>query len=464
MRGIARIRGVAAQRVRRWDVLMLGAALPGLVAAIRLGQRGARVMVLEEETAATAPTLLREPFLLTGAEPSGILGSCLRTLGVPLIDQRRFAPTDVAVQVVLPDARVDVGRAALTAAELTAWGLAKPDEARALVRALEQAAGAELAAMRLDAGGGRRRRGRPAETGGAPAQGLARGWPREASEVEAPLRGLLATLTRALSNLGERPPSPEAHARLIGGLLEGGFVLGGGEAGLLPMLRRRARALFAEFRSLDRPFELVSVANQPAIALEEPDEIVSGRVMVLNAPLAGLRRALRGGEVPEVLRSPEPTRRRVLRHLHGPTELLPEGMEARLVCVPPTAGGDAPAVSLRRQPGERPGRVDLVASAVAPLDAPAAGVQDWIDRVIERLVPFADGRFTARPVATPVWDTDDLLCDPSGGSGWPAPFTSRLAGRLPVHHLDRAAVAGLGFEGDLLLGLHAAEAIAAELP
>jgi len=464
MRGVARIRGSAAQRVRRWDVVVVGAALPGLIAAVRLGQRGARVVVLEEEAAAAAPTLLREPFVLTGAHSSGVLGSCLRRLGVPLIDQRRFAPVDVAVQVALPDARVDFGRTALTAAELTAWGLAKPDEARGLVRALDQAARAEGAAMQADAERGARRRLRTSDPGDAEsAAGLARGWPREASDVEPPLRQLLDALVRALSNLGAAPPSPEARARLVGGLLDGGALLGGGDASLLSMIRSRARALFAEFRCVDRPFELVSVANQPGLALRDPDEVISARVMVLNAPLAGLRRALRG-EPPEILRGTEPTRRRVLRHLRGPAEVLPEGMEPRLVCVPAASGGPVPVVTLRRHPGERSGEVELIATAVGPADAPVAGMQQWIDQVLERLIPFADGRLTARPVPSPLWDTDWLLCDPGGGAGWPAPFSSRLPGRLPIHHLDRAAVAGLGFEGDLLLGLHAADAIAAELP
>jgi hypothetical protein len=63
-----------------------------------------------------------------------------------------------------------------------------------------------------------------------------------------------------------------------------------------------------------------------------------------------------------------------------------------------------------------------------------------------------------------LWDDDGLLCDPAGASGWPAPFSTRLSGRLPIHSLDRTRVAGLGFEGDLLLGFRAADAIAAELP
>ncbi|MGH0028305.1 MAG: hypothetical protein ACQGVC_00820 [Myxococcota bacterium] len=457
MRGIARIRGSDAHRVRRWDVVMLGSALPGLVAAVRLGQRGARVLVVEEKAAAEAPALLREPFVLTGADSAGVLGQCLRTLGLALIDQRRFAPEEVAVQVVLPDARVDVGRAALTAAELVAWGLAKPDEARALVRALEGAAQAERAALLAGPQPRRRGRGEPAD-----AAGFARGWPREAAEAGEPLAPLLAALIRGLSNLGEAAPSPEARARLVGALLEGGWVLGGADRSLRGMIRRRAEALFAQFRSLDRPFEFVSVTNQPGLSLRDPDEILSGRVMVLNAPLAGLRRACEG-EVPDVLRGPEPALRRVQRYLRGPADALPEGMASRVICVPATATGEAPVVTLRTAAGPDR-RVEAVAEAVGPLDAPTDGMTEWIDRVLARLLPFAAGRLETPRLAPAVWDTDTLLCDPGAAGAWPGLPSSRLSGRPPIHHLDRAAVGGLGFEGDLLLGLHAAEEIAAELP
>lgn len=472
MRGVARVRGRDTQRVRRWDVVVLGASLPGLVAAVRLGRSGARVLVLEEKAAAEAPPLLREPFALAGAESTGVLGSCLQSLGLPLIDRRRFAPTDVAVQVVLPDARIDFGRAALTAAELTAWGLAKPDEAKVLVRALERAALAEQAVLWEDDEASPRKRRRDARERTAK-PGLGRGWPREASEAGASLQVVLGALTRALSNLGASAPSPEARAHLIGSLLQGGAVLGGGDPCLLSMIRRRAQSLFAEFRTLERPVEWVSVANQPGLSLRDPDEILAGRVLVLNAPLAGLRR-ITAGEAPEFLAGPEPALRRTLRHWRGPAEVLPEGMEARLVCVPATRGDgspeQAPVVTLRRQPGPRAGDVDLVAQTVAPVDAPPGEVEGWIDRVLERLVPFADGRLVAQRTPAPLWDTDALLVDPPRGSGgggnagWPALRSTRLSGRLPIHHLDRSWVGGLGFEGDLWLGLRAADAIAADLP
>ena len=76
MRGFPAIASSETHRVRRWDVLMLGAALPGLIAAVRLGQRGLRVLVLEER-AAEGDDFAREPFLLIDAESHGLLAECL---------------------------------------------------------------------------------------------------------------------------------------------------------------------------------------------------------------------------------------------------------------------------------------------------------------------------------------------------------------------------------------------------
>jgi hypothetical protein len=39
----------------------------------------------------------------------------------------------------------------------------------------------------------------------------------------------------------------------------------------------------------------------------------------------------------------------------------------------------------------------------------------------------------------------------------------RLPTRQPIYHLGRAAVGGLGYEGELMLGWRAGDAIAADL-
>ena len=132
MRRLALGRASGDLRARRWDVLVLGGALPGLAAAVRLGMAGLRVAVVEEDAVARSEPLLREPFSLTANRSGGVVHGALRALGVPLIDQRSLAPEEIAHQVLLPETRVDVGAAALTSDELVAWGLTKPDLAREL--------------------------------------------------------------------------------------------------------------------------------------------------------------------------------------------------------------------------------------------------------------------------------------------------------------------------------------------
>ena len=42
-------------RIRRWDAVVLGSSLPGLIAAARIGMQGGRVLVLEEKAAGAQP-------------------------------------------------------------------------------------------------------------------------------------------------------------------------------------------------------------------------------------------------------------------------------------------------------------------------------------------------------------------------------------------------------------------------
>ena len=126
-----------------------------------------RVLLVEEETAARQPATVREPFFLAGSANGGVLDACLRALALPLIDRRRLGSESIAYQVVMPDARVDVASPMRTAEELVAWGLAKPEVARALARGLSEAAAGEREALldapvvrasRIAAGLGRARR------------------------------------------------------------------------------------------------------------------------------------------------------------------------------------------------------------------------------------------------------------------------------------------------------------------
>ena len=83
MRGLPAVPSSASHRTRRWDAVIIGGALPGLVAGIVLAMRGARILMIEEDAAASGFAGLREPFFTTGAEKGSVLGACLRALLLP---------------------------------------------------------------------------------------------------------------------------------------------------------------------------------------------------------------------------------------------------------------------------------------------------------------------------------------------------------------------------------------------
>jgi hypothetical protein len=449
--------------------VILGTALPGLVAAVRLGMHGARILVLEEAEGRRAFPGLREPFLLTGTGGGTPLGTCLQALGLALIDRRRIEAGPLAYQVALPEARVDVGEPRRLASELVAWGLAKPDATRDLLRALADSSAAERAAL-LSAPlvpAGRRlpkTAVRPAtppvlSPSGTPRH--ARGLPAEVRSASGLLAPLFAAQIRALSNLGAATPSPEACARLLGAALEGGAEPG--EVGLRELLRRRITSLYGEFRALSGRFRLVSAAKQPGVQPEGGSELLLGRALVLNAPHHALARWVDQDPVPPALRRPAATHRRVSLHLRAWPEVVPEGMAPRVICVRSVEdpqGTDV--VRIQRWPGKRErDPVDLVASAVVPADTPDPA--DEIEAAVLGLMPFAEGRLSRQPGVSLHWDTDEWLADPPPGAGWPAEVEIRLSSRPPVYTLERSGVAGLAAEGDFMLGWRAGDAIAAEL-
>ena len=207
----------AGHRARRWDAVVVGSGVSALVAAARLGMREHRVLVVEEQAAADLPVALREPPLFAGTGEGGILETVLQELRVPLIDRRRFAAGPLAYQVIGPELRLDIGERGLTASELVAWGLAKPDEARELTAALDEAARAEkevLLAAPLVRTPGLRGLTRSSSTAGRDVVG--RGLPPSVADVGRDLGRVLAAQVRAIGHHVEGGPSSEACARLLG--------------------------------------------------------------------------------------------------------------------------------------------------------------------------------------------------------------------------------------------------------
>jgi hypothetical protein len=449
MAGLPRIAAAEVHRVRRFDALVLGGALPGLVAAIRLAQRGARVLVVEEEAALRAHPGWREPFLLWDAEPAGVLGACLRALAVPLIDQRRLLVDDLALQVVTPRARLDWGRAPLASTELTSWGLSKPDEAFALLRALADAGTRARDALLASPAAPRARRG-AGDVSQAPAETGPLRWPPALEHAQPALRALLHGIAQALSEQAT-PPSEAAALRLLGATLGGGAILSG-EGGLRDLLWRRYAALFGERRSIPGPLRLVSAAQLAAVEAPGVQEILAGRALILNAPRDALAR-VHEGQAPSLLKAPPATHRRIELPLRAPAELLPEAMAPRLLLL-----GDGAPVRVARHAGRRGEQAELLVSTLAPRDADADAILSRLERTIDELAPFCADRLERRPLPAARWDRDDGLLAAADSSG-----ATRVSRSPLVVALERGASAAWGFEGDLLLGWRAGDELCAEL-
>jgi hypothetical protein len=446
--------------------VVLGTALPGLVAAVRLGMAGARVLVVAEEASAKTPPLLLEPFYLAGARPDGVLQACLTALGVPPIERRGSERGELAYQVLLPGARIDVGQPARTQEEWVAWGLAKPELARDAVRGLESAAQAESEAL-LEATLIRRgvRRNPTHQSASGRGGRHLRGLPASLSRPEPALARFLEVQVRALSNLAYSHPSPEARARLLGAPLEGGLHFAPGR-GVRALVRRRLEQVHGELRVAAAPFELVEIDGHPGIALWRQRDAWLGRALVLNAPPGRLAAALEqyGGEVPEFLRVAPPPRRRVALQLRAARDVIPEAMCDRLIVVD-EEGADPICIALH--PLERePRHVDLTATRAVDAGTDATSVLDDLERTVRGLLPFSERRAARVAEAPqPSWDDELALGDPAGaGGGWPTEVEIRVSTRTPVFVLPREELAGLGPEGDLLLGWQAGDTIAAALP
>lgn len=455
-------------RARRWDVVMLGSALPGLVAAVRIGMAGARVLVVTEDAAAKTPPLLLEPFFLAGGRADGVLQSCLTALGVPPIERRGTERTELAYQVLFPGARIDVGVPARTQDEWVAWTLAKPELARDALRGLESAAHAEAEVL-LDATlvrrGVRRTPARPAQPGRAAGGRHLRGLPASLSKPEPALARFLDVQVRALSNLASAQASPEARARLLGAPLEGGIRFAPGR-GVRAMIERRLEQVHGEVRVAASPFELVEIDGHPGIALWRQRDAWLGRTLVLNAPLGRLATAFAraGSEVPPFLEQPPPTRRRAAVQLRATREVIPEAMCDRLIVVEEDASRP---ICVTLHPLDRePRYVDITAMRSVDDDANLSAVHDRLEQLVRGLLPFSERRAVrVADAPRPVWDDELALADPAGGGGgWPTEVEIRVPSKAPVFALRREELAGLGPEGDLLLGWQAGDTIAAALP
>ena len=368
------------------------------------------------------------------------------------------------------------------------WGLAKPEDAQTLIRRLVESSEIERDLLlqspfvRL---GRRMSSNRPTYAIGSHKRGL----PGDAASATGSLRQILDAQIRSLSNLAVQAPSPEAQARLLGLGLGGGVGFSGDPPWLVDLLRKRVSSLYGDFRTLSGDFEMVSVAGQPGIRVERSGEIWLGRALVLGAPRSALRESLGADPMhpaPDFLETTTERRYRGVFLFRVPTAVLPEGMGARVILpgriADPSDASDQPdsesanseTVTITAFPSQtHSGHIDLVARTMLPslagssrtdLMTELARLRRSIAERIEALMPFCGDRLLSIELSHPGWDSDDgWLEDARPGTGWPAEIDLRLPTRLPIYHLDRAATAGVGLEGDLLLGWRGGDAIAGQL-
>jgi len=446
----------AGLRVRRWDAVVLGSGLVGLVAATRLGMAGHRVLLVEEEAARALPDAIREPFFLAGANDGGALDQTLRALALPLIDRRRLVAEPLAFQLIGPDLRMDVGEPGLTAEELVAWGRAKPEAAQSLVRDLLDAGDAERRAL-LEAPLVRvgRRLGLARSSAGADAA------PPAHLDLASPLAELLDAQADALHHLPAGRAHARARARLLASPLAGGADFDGRPPRLHGLLRRRAESVYVEFRAVSGAFELAEVQGDPAVLVEPSNELWIGRTLVVAAPRSGLDEVLEGG-APELLGPPPASRRRAVAHFRAPRSVLPEGMASRLVLTPAREGEPVATLSVLPVPDDARG-VDVVVRGLPREGESPEAARARFEARLRELAPLAGDALAERPVRRPAWDDEDRLDEPPPEGAWPRELEIRLPGRPPMYLLERAAVAHLGLEGDLLLGWRGGDAVAAGL-
>jgi hypothetical protein len=435
-------------------VLVLGSALPGLAAAVRMAMGGLRVLVAEEEAAARTPELLREPFFLPGGP---VVDGCLRALGLPLIERRSLETDEIAYQVLLPESRVDVGSVALTADELVAWGLAKPDRAGEMLRGLAEAGSAEgdglLETDLVKRGALRIGRG---QAGGPHARGL----PLDLVEAEGDLARFFEAQWRILAGGAGSKPTPEAMARLLGASLAGGARFRDPGTTLRSLLRRRLESLHGEIRTLGCPFGMVELGEASGVARIGPNDAWLGRALVLNAPPSRIAEAMRGWEqdVPRLLKAETPTHRRLAIHLRTARESVPEPLSARAIWW--DGDGEAPIEIAQYPSGQGSHFSELVLARTVEWGAGDAEETARMLEAVESLIPYDEGHAKLGPLAPrPLWDDDTARQEPARGHGWPEPVDVRTAGRKAVFQIPRAEVGDLGVEGELLLGWRAGDAI-----
>ncbi|MFQ5697707.1 MAG: hypothetical protein ACE5IL_05400 [Myxococcota bacterium] len=418
---------------RMSDVIVVGTSIGALVSAAYLARAGLRVRVLEEETLGQRPPLLREPFAATGLERGGPLQRVLGELGTPLIERRELHFEPLALQVVMPEARIEVGRGrAALAEELEVYGIAKAPEAldwleaidgggEALRRALQRERGAPPAGLARLLGGARRRR-EPVDPEWMPAL----------PAVPRALESFVGALRRP-SCASATEPGLAATALLIRGTRDGLHEPPHAGRPLADLFRRRIREHHSEIVPAGA---LAWSPQRGLVGFELARGRLLARALVVGAPMDALRRALAAeGSVPRWLKRAQVPSDVPVHLLRAPSSALPIGMARRGI----DASGRLPRWWTRtRDPLEAD--VDWIVLAGEGVPELASG------QPLGGIAPFGGDRIRhVDPGPAPAWDLDP----PSLRYHASAPEV--LSHQPPIRLVGPERAPELGVEGEVLL-------------
>ncbi|MCP5070710.1 MAG: hypothetical protein GY946_29455 [bacterium] len=412
------------------DVVILGSGLGSLTAATYLAMAGLRVVMLEEEALTKRSPFLREPFLLSSLGNRGCILRVLRELAIPLIEQRGIEHDELALQVLMQHARIDVraGREAL-AREIEAYEVA---EAKTVLswfapvdRIGDEIRTALMPEVKLNHGPAMVRRFVERSVRETPAEGLLPAIPES-------LRAFIDALVAPLS---ARPPGdPQTgSALLLRSTADGGHRMSGVGDPFLDLLRRRFLALHGEIRSVGE-FSLLSSRSE--VGVEFSRGSLQARALVIGAPLELVRRAI-GEPAPRWLPASSLPTDLPQRLFRTDPESMPIGLDTRAVVA--TGSPDDLHWISRHLDRENPEIEWLIFSGpgVIHLD-PKCPLGD--------LNPFQAGEISEIELGPgPDWDRD------ASDLRFPGPRPSAsLRTRPPVQLVGAQVAPASGFEGEIL--------------
>jgi hypothetical protein len=478
-----------------YDVITLGDDLAGLVAATLCARRGLRVLVTRtpdappDDYALGAFRLAREPLVFVG-ETSPAIRRVLAELNFVQSLKRRLGPLRPSFQVVLPDARLDVGPdpdafARELAREFPGEKdaiLAACDRAGEVSRVLDPVLGQDVS-LPPEGFWERRELGRsePRLPEGDLVPGVPDGHPA---------RALLALPGALTLGVDPRTATVAAHLRAFDIWRRGSARLAGGAATLREMLLDKMRGQHAgEVRTVVPAGVVTKWGKAAGVTLRDRDETIGASFILCGQPIAefgDLFGEKRPKQIFKLQKSITPGAYRYVLHLVIAEVGIPEGMAPVVFCVAdpsqPLVGDNAFALYLSEP--DQDGRVVVTCTANVPAPGDGENLEDLMSALrsrlrarIEEVLPFSrehtllvhspnQARLPEGPDAASIAETPPVSRPrPLWTSALPAALGVGGAGYdVGLRHAVAASgqnLPGLGLEGDFAAGWCAARLVCA---